>query len=120
MDRGADVRLARFPSAATAAGTRAGPAYDFVGFDRRTPLLWLAVACAVLAVALLRGRGVLALAGVAASLVLVTQFVVPALLDGRPPALVALVGALAVMFITAVLIARIRAASLGEAHAHAH
>jgi uncharacterized membrane protein len=51
-------------------------------------------------VLLTRVRGLLALAGLALSLLLLTHFLVPAMLGGRPAILVALVGALAVTFIT--------------------
>jgi uncharacterized membrane protein len=74
--------------------------YQFAGLDRRGTLLWLAVAFALLVVVLARWRGVLALVGFAASLLLVVKFLVPAILAGSPPLLVAVVGAMAVMFIT--------------------
>jgi uncharacterized membrane protein len=53
--------------------------------------------------ALARWRGALALAGVGISLLLVTKFLVPAILEGSSPALVSLFGALAVMFVTLVM-----------------
>jgi uncharacterized membrane protein len=77
--------------------------WSVVGADRRGTLLWLTVAFAALVVALTRRRGVLALGGFALSLLLVTKFVVPAILDGRPAMLVALVGSSAVMFVTVLL-----------------
>jgi uncharacterized membrane protein len=80
-----------------------GGTYAFAEVDRRAPLLWLAIAVAVAAVVLVRWRGLLAILGLALSLLLVTRFVLPAILDGRPPLLVALVGALAVTVVTLVL-----------------
>jgi hypothetical protein len=80
-----------------------GGTYAFAEVDRRAPLLWLAVAVAIAAVVLVRLRGVLAVLGLAVSLVLVTRFVLPAILDGRPPLLVALVGAMAVTIVTLAL-----------------
>jgi uncharacterized membrane protein len=77
--------------------------YAFAEVDRRAPLLWLAIAVAIAAVALVRWRGLLAILGLALSLLLVTRFVLPAILDGRPPLLVALTGALAVTIVTLVL-----------------
>lgn len=74
--------------------------YVFSGVERRGTLLWLAIAFAVLIVVMARWRGLLALAGFALSLLLILEFVVPAILRGEPPLLVALVGALAVMFVT--------------------
>jgi uncharacterized membrane protein len=80
-----------------------GPRYSYVDVDRRAPMLWLAIALAVLAVIVARLRGLLALLGVAVSLVLVVAFLVPAILAGSDPVLVSLVAALAVMFVTIAL-----------------
>jgi uncharacterized membrane protein len=99
-------------------GTKAPPhfeAYTFVDVDRHGSLLWLCVAVAALAVILLRVRGLLAVAGVGLSLAIVLYFLVPAILDGRPAMLVALVAALAVMFITLVLTNGIGAQTLAAA-----
>jgi uncharacterized membrane protein len=74
--------------------------WSLVGADRRGPLLWLGIAFAALVVLLTRRRGLLALGGFALSLLLVTQFVVPAILAGRPAMLVALAGSAAVMLVT--------------------
>jgi len=81
----------------------AGGQYTFAGVDRRRALLALVLVFAVLVVAIARLRGLLALVGLAISLALVTEFVLPALLAGSPGLLVALVGSLAVMFVTVVL-----------------
>jgi uncharacterized membrane protein len=80
-----------------------GGTFAFAEVDRRGPLLWLAIAVAIMAVVLVRVRGLLAILGLALSLLLVTQFVLPAILDGRPPLLVALVGAMAVTILTLTL-----------------
>jgi uncharacterized membrane protein len=77
--------------------------YQFVDLDRQGSLLWIAIALAVLGVIVLRTRGLLALAGAGLSILLLTTFVVPAILNGEPAILVALVGSLAVMFVTLVL-----------------
>jgi uncharacterized membrane protein len=57
------------------------------------------------AVALVVGRlrGGLSLLGLGASLVIVVVFIVPSILDGRSPLAVAIVGSLAVMFVTMIL-----------------
>jgi uncharacterized membrane protein len=47
--------------------------------------------------------GLLALAGLGASFFLLIRFVVPAILEGREPVLVAVVGALAVLLVTLTL-----------------
>jgi uncharacterized membrane protein len=82
-------------------GAPAGAAaYAFAGLDRRGTLLWLTLALAALVIVLARWRGLLALAGFALSLLLVTKFLIPAILAGSSPLLVAVVGSLAVMFVT--------------------
>lgn len=81
-------------------GTPNAEPYAYAGIDRRGVLLVLAIAFALLVVVLARRRGFLALVGFAASLLLVTRFLVPAIAAGSPAMLVALVGSLAVMFIT--------------------
>jgi uncharacterized membrane protein len=101
LDLGDQVRVYenQLPEGAQLGGVQVDR-YGFADFERRSPLLWLAVAFA--AIVLLSGRlqGLRALLGLAASLGVVVFFVVPAILDGRPPTGVALFGALAVMFLT--------------------
>jgi len=74
--------------------------FAFVDFERTGSIGWLALAFAALVLLLGRLQGARSLLGLAASLVLVVGFVVPAILDGSPPLLVALVGSLAVMLAT--------------------
>ena len=81
-------------------GARHVEPYAYAGLDRRGTLVWLLVGFCALVVVMTRWRGVLALAGFALSLLLVTRFIVPAIAQGSSPVLVALVGSLAVMFIT--------------------
>jgi len=66
--------------------------YQFADFQRRTPLLLLGLLFAAVVVALGRWRGLLALAGLGLSLVTLTVFVLPAILEGRSPIAVALAG----------------------------
>jgi uncharacterized membrane protein len=77
--------------------------YAFAEVDRRPPLLWLALAVGIAAIVLVRMRGLLAVCGLALSLLLVTRFVLPAILHGRPALLVAMTGAMAVTFVTLIL-----------------
>jgi uncharacterized membrane protein len=73
--------------------------YRFVDRDRGALLFWLALAFSVAVVALGRLRGLAALAGLAASLVVLVQFVLPAILDGRDPLAVSIVGSSAIAFL---------------------
>ena len=79
------------------------PAYSFSDFERRAPMLWLAIAFAVLVIAFGRLRGALSLAGLAISLAIVLAFIVPSILDGNSPIAVAVVGGMAVMLVTIAL-----------------
>jgi uncharacterized membrane protein len=72
----------------------------FADFERRMPLLWLALLFAVFVVVAAGMRGLRALVGLAATLGVLVLFVVPAILDGTSPVAVALVGALAAMLLT--------------------
>ncbi|MET9343377.1 YibE/F family protein [Nonomuraea sp. NPDC003804] len=64
----------------------------------RSSALWLTGAAFALAVlAFGRWRGLSALVGLAITFALLLLFVIPAILDGRPPLLVAVVGAAAIM-----------------------
>lgn len=74
--------------------------YAFVDFDRSRTLIVLAVVFAALVLLLSRWQGLRSLVGVVGSLLVIVYFVVPAILDGSSPVGVALVGALAVMFLT--------------------
>jgi uncharacterized membrane protein len=74
--------------------------YVFAGFDRRPPMIWLALAFAALVVVFGRFRGAMSLIGLVASLVIVLVFIVPAIGDGEPALAVAVVGSLAVMLAT--------------------
>jgi uncharacterized membrane protein len=76
--------------------------YAFSGFERRAPLLWLALGFVAIVVAFGRWRGVRSLVGLAISLLVVAEFVVPAIIGGRDPVAVAVVGAMAIMLTTIV------------------
>jgi uncharacterized membrane protein len=73
--------------------------YQYSDRQRRPVLLWLAVIFAVAVVALGRLRGIAALVGLAASIVVLLTFVLPAILDGRSPVLVAVFGASAIAYV---------------------
>ena len=81
-------------------GVSAPTEYTLVDFERRAPMLWLAVAFAALVILFGRLRGALSLLGLGLSLAIVVVFIVPAILDGEDPLWVAIFGALAVMIAT--------------------
>jgi uncharacterized membrane protein len=101
FDVGDDIRVHKneLPPDAVVAGVEVDP-YSFSDFERRQPMLGLLVMFAALVLLTGRWQGLRALAGLAASLAVVVFFIVPAILDGRSPTAVALVGALAIMLVT--------------------
>ncbi|RHA41038.1 YibE/F family protein, partial [Cellulomonas rhizosphaerae] len=76
-----------------------GTPYIFVDYVRGPPLAVLAIGFVVLVVAVARWRGLAALIGLAASLGMIGAFTLPALLLGKPAVPVALVTAVAIMFV---------------------
>jgi uncharacterized membrane protein len=106
LEPGDEIRVARSESAANESpgaepqAVPEVPAYTLADFERRAPMLWLALAFAALVIAFGRLRGALSLVGLAISLVVILVFVVPAILDGTEPLAVALIGSLAVMLAT--------------------
>jgi uncharacterized membrane protein len=73
--------------------------YVFEDYQRDIPMLLLLLLFVVVVLALGRFQGIRALAGLGASLLVVLFFLLPSLLDGRSPILVALVAASAIAFI---------------------
>ncbi|MET9240521.1 YibE/F family protein [Nonomuraea sp. NPDC003709] len=67
--------------------------------DRSTPLWLFGAAFALAVIAFGRWRGVTALVGLAVTFVLLLAFVIPGILEGEPPLLVAIVGASAIMLL---------------------
>jgi uncharacterized membrane protein len=72
--------------------------YVFLDPDRRGPLLLLTGIFVAAVVVLGRWKGVSALLGLAATFLIVFVFVVPAILDGKDPLLVAITGSVAIAF----------------------
>ena len=99
VDVGDELRVVRND---VPAGTPAGAieAYTVTDFERRAPLLWLAIAFALVALIVGGRRGARALIGLVLSVAVIFGFIVPAMLDGQPPVAVALTGALAIMLAT--------------------
>jgi uncharacterized membrane protein len=75
-----------------------GRSYSVVDQQRSTPLIWLLVLSAAVILIFGRWRGLTSLAGLAVSFGILLFFVIPAILDGSSPLLVAVVGSSAIMF----------------------
>jgi uncharacterized membrane protein len=93
VDDGARMKVLFIPEA-----MGSGSPYVYVDYVRTPPLLLLAALYGAVVVLVARWRGLAAVLGLAASLAVVAVFVLPALLAGSPPLLVALVGSSAMMF----------------------
>ncbi len=78
-------------------GSPQPPSYVFVDFVRTVPLLLLAGLYAVVVVAVARWRGVRALLGLGGAFAVLALFVLPGLIEGKPPLLLALVGSTVIM-----------------------
>ncbi len=91
LEVGDEVVLGYFESTET---------YFYADRDRRTSLVWLAGLFAIVVIALGRFRGVLALAGMVAAMVVLVAFVAPSALDGNDPLLVSVVAASAIAFVS--------------------
>jgi uncharacterized membrane protein len=99
LELGDRIRVFRAPAAA-GIGAPGADEYSFQDFDRRRPLLWLALAFVALVLVTGRLRGARALVGLALGLAVVVVFIVPAILHGSSPVAVAITGSLAVMLVT--------------------
>jgi uncharacterized membrane protein len=100
VDPGDELRVTKAPEPPPGTDQVTGSGYSLVDFERRGPMLWLALAFVAAVLVLGRLRGALSLIGLAASLALILVFVVPSILDGNSPLAVALTGALAIALIT--------------------
>lgn len=72
--------------------------YVFVDFVRTAPIALLAVLYAVVVVAVARWRGLRAMIGLLGAYVVMAQFMLPGLVEGKPPLLLGLVGSAVIMF----------------------
>jgi uncharacterized membrane protein len=100
LDPGDKIRVAKGPDVRPGTEGVTGTGYTFNDFERRGPMLLLAAIFVAIVLLFARLRGALSLAGLAFSIAIVLLFVVPAILDDKPPLAVAVVGSLAVALIT--------------------
>ena len=93
LHAGDDVVLLYFPDAVPG-----GRAYAVVDHRRGTPMIWMLGLTALVILAFGRWRGLSSLLGLAVSFAVLLLFIIPAILDGSPPLLAAVVGSSAIMF----------------------
>ncbi|HVL80135.1 MAG TPA: YibE/F family protein [Actinomycetota bacterium] len=93
LDVGETIVLGYEPSA------EQGFRYSFLDRQRKPVLAWLVVLFAIPVVVLGRSRGAAALVGLALSVVVLLTFILPSIIAGRPPVLVAIFGAAAIAYL---------------------
>ncbi|WP_081746823.1 YibE/F family protein [Arthrobacter sp. H5] len=71
--------------------------YVFVDSVRTIPMAALAVLYAVVVISVARWRGLRAIVGLVGALFVLAQFILPGLVEGKPPLLLALVGSVVIM-----------------------
>ncbi len=101
MSHGVDVGdTIRYLNLSAVQGANAGsgaPAYVFVDFVRSIPIAMLAVLYAAVVIAVARWRGFRALLGLVGAYFVLVSFILPGLVEGKPPLLLALVGSTVIM-----------------------
>ena len=73
--------------------------YVFADFQRHTPLVALGVLFAVVVIAVGRLRGLAAIVGLAISFVVLTEFMLPSIIEGNSAVMAAVVASAALMFV---------------------
>lgn len=73
--------------------------YAFSDRNRKSVMFWLAIVFAIAVVVLGRLRGLAALAGLAVSFIVLLRFIIPAIVEGVSPLMVAAIGSAAIAFL---------------------
>ncbi len=94
---GDNIRYLNLSKAQGSADAQGSPAYVFVDFVRTLPIIFLAVLYAVVVIAVARWRGLRALIGLVGAYAVLVSFMLPGLVEGKPPLLLALVGSTVIM-----------------------
>ena len=90
---GDSVVLVYTPDAASGSN-----AYQVVDHQRGKQIIYMLALCAAIVIAFGRWRGLLAMVGLAISFTVLLVFIIPGILNGEPPLIVAIVGAALIMF----------------------
>ena len=94
---GDQIRYLNLSNVQGATGSQGSPAFIFVDFVRTLPIVLLAVLYAAVVIAVARWRGLRALIGLVGAYVVLANFLLPGLVEGKPPLLLALVGSTEIM-----------------------
>ena len=94
---GDQIRYLNLSNAQGASASQGSPAYIFVDFVRTLPIVLLALLYAAVVIAVARWRGFRALVGLVGAYFVLASFMLPGLVEGKPPLLLALVGSTVIM-----------------------
>jgi uncharacterized membrane protein len=94
---GDQIRYLNLSKAQGASAAQGSPAYIFVDFVRTLPIVLLALLYAAVVIAVARWRGLRALIGLVGAYFVLVSFMLPGLVEGKPPLLLALVGSTVIM-----------------------
>jgi uncharacterized membrane protein len=94
---GDQIRYLNLSAAQGASAGQGSPAYIFVDFVRTLPIVLLALLYAAVVIAVARWRGLRALIGLVGAYFVLASFMLPGLVEGKPPLLLALVGSTVIM-----------------------
>ncbi|WP_457966490.1 YibE/F family protein [Arthrobacter sp. D1-29] len=94
---GDQIRYLNLSNAQGASASQGSPAYIFVDFVRTMPIVFLALLYALVVIAVARWRGLRALIGLVGAYFVLVSFMLPGLVEGKPPLLLALVGSTVIM-----------------------
>jgi uncharacterized membrane protein len=94
---GDQIRYLNLSNAQGAAASQGSPAYIFVDFVRTLPIVVLALLYALVVIVVARWRGLRALLGLVGAYFVLAGFMLPGLVEGKPPLLLALVGSTVIM-----------------------
>ncbi|HEU4667551.1 MAG TPA: YibE/F family protein [Arthrobacter sp.] len=94
---GDQIRYLNLSNAQGASAAQGSPAFIFVDFVRTLPIVLLALLYAAVVIAVARWRGLRALIGLVGAYFVLASFMLPGLVEGKPPLLLALVGSTVIM-----------------------
>lgn len=94
---GDQIRYLNLSNAPGASAAQGSPAFIFVDFVRTLPIVLLALLYAAVVIAVARWRGLRALVGLVGAYFVLASFMLPGLVEGKPPLLLALVGSTVIM-----------------------
>ncbi|XAS67852.1 YibE/F family protein [Micrococcaceae bacterium Sec5.7] len=97
VKQGDNIRYLNLSNVQGASSGQGAPAYVFVDFVRTLPIIFLAILYAVVVIAVARWRGFRALIGLIGAYFVLVSFMLPGLVEGKPPLLLAMVGSTVIM-----------------------